>query len=148
MKQQTLAAGRGFEKHERATRKAAFLGRMEGLIPWAEFCALIEPHYPKPGNNERMKERMKGARLDFPQPPPEPFGPHRYVNPAAASPSVCRVLFDKSSRAHLPFCRCPSFFERPLCGRSSKVRFWPIVTRCQMTGQCRKFLVISCGEVC
>ena len=23
---------------------------MEGLMPWAEFCALIEPHYPKAGN--------------------------------------------------------------------------------------------------
>ena len=50
MKQLTLAASRGFEKHGRATRKAEFLARMEGLIPWAEFCALIEPHYPKAGN--------------------------------------------------------------------------------------------------
>jgi transposase, IS5 family len=23
---------------------------MEGLMPWAEFCVLIEPHYPKAGN--------------------------------------------------------------------------------------------------
>jgi IS5 family transposase len=23
---------------------------MDGLMPWAEFCALIEPHYPKAGN--------------------------------------------------------------------------------------------------
>ena len=50
MKQLTLAATRGFEKHSRATRKAEFLARMEGLMPWAEFCALIEPHYPKAGN--------------------------------------------------------------------------------------------------
>ena len=50
MKQMTLAATRGFEKHNRATRKAEFLARMEGLMPWAEFCALIEPHYPKVGN--------------------------------------------------------------------------------------------------
>ena len=50
MKQLTLAANRGFEKHGRATRKAEFLARMEGLMPWAEFCALIEPHYPKAGN--------------------------------------------------------------------------------------------------
>jgi IS5 family transposase len=50
MKQMTLAAGRGFEKHARATRKAEFLERMETLMPWAEFCALIEPHYPKAGN--------------------------------------------------------------------------------------------------
>jgi transposase, IS5 family len=50
MKQMTLAAARGFEKHNRATRKAEFLARMEGLMPWAEFCVLIEPHYPKAGN--------------------------------------------------------------------------------------------------
>lgn len=50
MKQMTLAATRGFEKHSRATRKAEFLARMEGLMPWSEFCALIEPHYPKAGN--------------------------------------------------------------------------------------------------
>ena len=56
MKQMTLAAARGFEKHDRPTRKAEFLARMETLMPWAEFCALIEPHYlnpflgPKVGN--------------------------------------------------------------------------------------------------
>jgi IS5 family transposase len=50
MKQMTLAAGRGFEKHARTTRKAEFLARMESLMPWGEFCALIEPHYPKAGN--------------------------------------------------------------------------------------------------
>ena len=50
MKQMTLAAGRGFDKHARATRKAEFLARMEALVPWGEFCALIEPHYPKAGN--------------------------------------------------------------------------------------------------
>ena len=49
MKQLTLAATRGFEKHSRATRKAEFLARMEALVPWGEFCTLIEPHYPKAG---------------------------------------------------------------------------------------------------
>jgi IS5 family transposase len=48
--QMTLAAGNGFEKHTRSTRKAEFLAKMETLMPWAEFCALIEPHYPKLGN--------------------------------------------------------------------------------------------------
>ena len=50
MKQMTLAAAKGFEKHNRATRKAEFLARMESLMPWAEFCTVIEPHYPKAGN--------------------------------------------------------------------------------------------------
>ena len=50
MKQMTLATIKGFEVHGRATRKAAFLARMEMLVPWTAFCALIEPHYPKTGN--------------------------------------------------------------------------------------------------
>jgi IS5 family transposase len=50
MKQMTLAGAKGFEVHGRATRKAQFLARMEALVPWSEFCTLIEPHYPKAGN--------------------------------------------------------------------------------------------------
>ena len=50
MKQMTLAASKGFDKHARPTRKAEFLAKTETLMPWAEFCGLIEPHYPKAGN--------------------------------------------------------------------------------------------------
>jgi transposase, IS5 family len=50
MKQMTLAVAKGFEVYGRATRKAEFLARMEALVPWAQFCAVIEPHYPKAGN--------------------------------------------------------------------------------------------------
>ena len=50
MKQMTLATIKGFEVHGRATRKAAFPPRMEMLVPWAAFCALIEPHYSQVGN--------------------------------------------------------------------------------------------------
>src|SRR5690242_18943973 len=46
----TFAGAKGFEVHGRATRKAEFLARMDRLMPWAEFCALIEPHYPRAGN--------------------------------------------------------------------------------------------------
>jgi hypothetical protein len=49
MKQQTFATVKGFEKHSRKTRKEAFLSKMEVLVPWSEFCALIEPYYPKAG---------------------------------------------------------------------------------------------------
>ena len=37
MKQMTLVTIKGFEVHGRATRKAAFLARMERLAPWAAF---------------------------------------------------------------------------------------------------------------
>ena len=53
MKQMTLATAKGFEVHGRATRKAQFLAHMEALVPWAQFCAVIEPHYPKAGNGRR-----------------------------------------------------------------------------------------------
>ena len=46
----TLAATKGFEKYNRATRKVEFLSRMESLMPWVEFCSLIEPYYPRAGN--------------------------------------------------------------------------------------------------
>ena len=56
MKQMTLAGAKGFEKHSRATRKGAFLARMEVLMPWAAFCALIDPYYPKAGNGRPPKD--------------------------------------------------------------------------------------------
>src|SRR3954453_10922350 len=46
----TLETAKGFEVHGRATRKAEVLARMEMLVPWVQFCAVIEPHYPKAGN--------------------------------------------------------------------------------------------------
>jgi IS5 family transposase len=45
-----MATVKSFEKPHRTTRKAAFLERMEELVPWGEFCALIDPYYPKAGN--------------------------------------------------------------------------------------------------
>src|SRR6516165_1635253 len=46
----TLAMMTGFEKYTRKTRRAMFLEDMEQVVPWRELSALIEPHYPKPGN--------------------------------------------------------------------------------------------------
>lgn len=41
--------GEGFERHRRATRHDVFLSKMDGIVSWSELCAVIEPHYPKPG---------------------------------------------------------------------------------------------------
>ena len=64
MKQATLATN-GFEVKRKATRKSEFLMRMEKLVPWAEFCAVIEPYYPKAGNGRRpiWLERMLPCTL-------------------------------------------------------------------------------------
>ena len=65
MKQMTLAGGTGFEKHGRATRKAEFLARMDTLVPWAAFCALIEPYYPKAGNGRPPVGLERMLRMYF-----------------------------------------------------------------------------------
>src|SRR5215469_1727732 len=48
--QRTLATMNGFERYTKKTRREIFLEEMEQVVPWRELCALIEPHYPKPGN--------------------------------------------------------------------------------------------------
>src|SRR5476649_2578852 len=50
MKQRTLAMANGFERYNKKTRREVFLEEMEQVVPWSQFCALIEPHYPKAGN--------------------------------------------------------------------------------------------------
>ena len=40
----------GFERYTKKTRRQVFLEEMEQVVPWRELCALVEPHYPKPGN--------------------------------------------------------------------------------------------------
>src|ERR1700757_4041751 len=50
MKQRTLAMMTGFERYTKKTRRTAFLGEMNQVVPWRELCALIEPHYPQAGN--------------------------------------------------------------------------------------------------
>ena len=49
MTQSTLATG-GFDAHSKTTRKAAFLARMDKLMPWTALQELIEPRYPRAGN--------------------------------------------------------------------------------------------------
>ncbi len=63
MKQMTLATAKGFEVHGRATRKAEFLARMQTLVPWAQICALIEPHYPKAGNGRPPRDLEQLLRM-------------------------------------------------------------------------------------
>lgn len=52
MKQMSLARD-GFDRYGKTTRRATFLAEMDQVIPWAELCELIEPHYPKSGGRGR-----------------------------------------------------------------------------------------------
>ena len=51
MKQQTLAMaadqGAGFERYRRPTKREVFLQTMNEIVPWAQLCEVIAPHYPK-----------------------------------------------------------------------------------------------------
>jgi IS5 family transposase len=64
MKQQTLATS-GFEAYRKTTRKAEFLSRMDTLVPWAEFCAVIEPYYPKAGDGRPPVGLERMLRMYF-----------------------------------------------------------------------------------
>ena len=56
-----------FERYTKKTRRAMFLEEMEKVVPWAKLCALIEPHYPKPGNGGRPKELERRTRHRSPE---------------------------------------------------------------------------------
>lgn len=69
MKQKTLAMaadqGAGFEQHRRPTRRDEFLDTMNRIVPWAELCAVIEPHYPKRGNGRPPIGLERMLRIHF-----------------------------------------------------------------------------------
>ena len=71
MKQPTLAMaadqGESFEQHRRATRRDKFLSTMEYIVPWAELCAVIEPHYPKAGRGRPPVGLERMLRMYFVQ---------------------------------------------------------------------------------
>ena len=71
MKQQTLAMAADqnteFERFRRPTRRDQFLAAMERLVPWAELCEVIEPHYPKAGNGRPPVGLERMLRMYFVQ---------------------------------------------------------------------------------
>ena len=71
MKQQTLAVAADqnaqYEQYRRPTKRDVFLATMEEIVPWSELCAVIEPHYPKPGNGRRPVGLERMLRMYFVQ---------------------------------------------------------------------------------
>src|ERR1700689_829256 len=63
--QRTLATMNGFERYTKKTRREVFLEEMEQVVPWRKLCALIEPHYPKPGNGRPPVGVERMLRLYF-----------------------------------------------------------------------------------
>jgi hypothetical protein len=54
MKQQTLAMAADqnaqYEQYRKPTKRDVFLATMEQIVPWADLCNVIEPHYSKAGS--------------------------------------------------------------------------------------------------
>jgi IS5 family transposase len=71
MKQQTLAMAvdqnAQFERYRRPTKRDAFLATMQQIVPWAELCSVIEPHYPKAGNGRPPVGLERMLRMYFVQ---------------------------------------------------------------------------------
>ena len=71
MKQQTLAMAadqsESFERYRRPTRRDEFFATMDHIVPWAELCAVIEPHYPKAGNGRPPVGLARMLRMYFVQ---------------------------------------------------------------------------------
>lgn len=71
MKQQTLAMADDqnaqYERFRKPTRRDVFLATMEALVPWAQLCAVIEPHYPKAGNGRPPVGLERMLRMYFVQ---------------------------------------------------------------------------------
>ena len=71
MKQQTLAMAADqnaqYEQYRRPTKRDAFLATMEKIVPWAELCSVIEPHYPKAGNGRPPVGLERMLRMYFVQ---------------------------------------------------------------------------------
>lgn len=71
MKQQTLAIAADqnaeFDRYRRPTKRDEFLATMESIVPWAELCAVIEPHYPKAGNGRPPIGLERMLRMHFVQ---------------------------------------------------------------------------------
>jgi len=47
MQQMTLARQAEFQRYSKKTRREQFLEEMDAVMPWAEFMALVAPHYSK-----------------------------------------------------------------------------------------------------
>ena len=53
-----------FERHRKATRRDVFLTEMDQVVPWAQMCAVVAPHYPKdPEPGEGARDTMGLERM-------------------------------------------------------------------------------------
>lgn len=61
-------ADMGYSNRKRKTKRDEFLGIMEEVIPWDEWCAIVEPYYPSGERSRPPREvetmlRMSAVQL-------------------------------------------------------------------------------------
>ncbi|MBC7944536.1 MAG: IS5 family transposase [Burkholderiales bacterium] len=66
MTQMTFGSG-DWTLKAKVTRRAAFLGEMEKVIPWQQLLALIEPHWPKAATGRPPHPMARMLRIYFMQ---------------------------------------------------------------------------------
>lgn len=84
-----LSMGAGFEKYSKTTRRAQFLGDMDRIVPWADLCALIAPHYPHSGDGRPRKDLGMMLRIYFLQ---------QWFN--LSDPGAEEALYDSAAMRH------------------------------------------------
>ena len=52
-----------YESRKRIPKREKFLTQMDAIIPWKDWCALIEPYYPKKGNGRPPRELEQVLRM-------------------------------------------------------------------------------------
>jgi IS5 family transposase len=67
MGDQRTFASVAWSQKGKVTRRERFLAEMDAVIPWERLIALIEPHYPKPGNGRQPLGVEKMLRIYFMQ---------------------------------------------------------------------------------
>ena len=102
----------GFERYTRKTRRAIFLEEMEQVVPWRELCALVEPHYPKPGNGRPPVGVERMLRIYFLQ---------QWFN--LSDPAVPQTGADSFlNQGSLKFCHCTDDLKHQATGRGAQVQ--------------------------
>ena len=66
MKQMSFAS-LAFANKKKVTRREQFLAEMDRVVPWAQLCALVEPHYPKGERGRPVMPLERMLRIYFMQ---------------------------------------------------------------------------------
>jgi IS5 family transposase len=79
-------ASLAFANKKKTTRREQFLVEMERVVPWAQLCALVEPHYPKGERGRPVMPLERMLRIYFMQ---------QWFN--LSDPTMEEALYDSAS---------------------------------------------------